>query len=380
MVTGLQEMDSGLAVRRINDNLQGPVVEILSQFVPDLKRLPPGQAYERTLDDINLLQRCFEAFRAQRDKFKFVLVDADRQPVTDDTTRLSCGRTLDQVVAMIVRTAAKRYFRRKLNVHHPRIGAPLREEIHAKGFAHRVAALFHETPKHKPAHVGEPARGRAEELYDAIKARLLHEWQVPLVPTYADMTPSLVRALGDKLLDIRSPEELRRIVDDPAEGAKLFDIPETEAVGAGSDALAASAGRRDERARLSDVLSPDGKRLRVEAFSSALLRPDVRAELKLTGQMLKVSETLRRVGGLPAKLLVAELGLRVDQLAVFLLVAYETMGPEVFDRIFGQPGEIELLMRVTQKARLAGLCQRSALTECSRFVRETFARFHQTAR
>lgn len=377
MVTGTHGVDSSTAIRRVNDTLQGPIVEILSQFVPELKTLPAGRAYDKTLDDIGLLQRCFEAFRAQRDMFKCVLVDADKQPVRDDHALLSCGRTLDQVVAMIVRTAAKRYFRRRFNNptttgHRPLVTAQLRHDVPGKGFVHRVASLFHEEPKKAPTHLPEPLRGRADELYEAIKDHLLHEWQVPLVPTYADMTPNLVRALGTKLLDIRSPDDLKRIADDPAEAAKLFDIP-GEAT-AQVEAVAASAGRRDERARLADILTPDGKRLRAEAFSNTLLRPEVREQLGRTGHGLRLTETLHGVGALSAKLLVAELGLRVDQLAVILLVAHETIGPDLFGRIFGVPGEVELVMRITQKARLAGVSQKSPLPVCAAFVRATFAR------
>jgi hypothetical protein len=370
-MVGAHGLDSGAAIRKVNETLQGPIVDILCQFVPELKRLPPGHAYEKTLDDITLLQRCFEAFRAQRDTFKTVLVDADKQPVNDDRAVLSCGRTLEQVVAMIVRTAAKRYFRRKFNAiaHRPLAGSKLRGDVTGKGFVHRVASIFHEDAKPAPTHVTEPPRSRADELYDAIKEHLLHEWQVPLVPVYADMEPKMVRALGPKLLDIRTQEDLRRIADDPAEAAKLFDIPEE--VSAHADF--ASAGARDERARLSHILTGDGKRLRAEAFADVLLRPEVRAQLSDAAHGLRLTETLRGVGGLSAKLLVAELGLRLDQLAVFLLVAHQTIGPNLFDRIFGLPGEAELLMRITQKARLAGLSQKSPLPECAAFVKQAFA-------
>lgn len=373
---GVQGVDGGTAVRRVNESLQGPIAEILAQFVPELRRLPPGKVYERTLDDIGLLQRCFAAFRAQRESFRAVLVDERQQPVADDRAMLNCGRTLEQVVAMIVRTAAKRYFRRKLGPagHHPLHEAHLREDIPAKGMVHRIASVLAPPPRRRAVPHTPPVRSKADELYDAIKQHLLHEWQVPLVPAYADMSPSMARALGAKLLELRTPEDLRRVVEDPAEAAKLFDIPAEEAVEAKVEPVAASAGRRDERARLSDVLTPDGRRLRAEAFTAALLRPDVRAQLHDLPSGLRLTEALKGVGGLSIKLLVAELGLRVEQLAVILLVAHETVGPEVFSRIFGQPGEAELIMRVTQKARLAGICQRSGLDECALFVRVLFTR------
>lgn len=381
MVSGVHGVDAGAAVRRVNESLQGPIADILAQTVPELRSLPAGKVYERTLDDIGLLQRCFEAFHTHRDNFRAVLVDAQQRPVTDDCTVLSCGRTLDQITAMIVRTAAKRYFRRKLGPagHHPLLDGHLRKDIPAKGVVHRIASVLTQpaTTPHGGAPHAAPVRSKADELYDAIKENLLHDWQVPLVPTYADMSPSLARALGTKLLEIRKPEDLRRIVDDPAEAAQLFDIAPAEAAKAGTEPSAASAGRKDERARLADVLTPDGRRLRTEALAPALLRPDVRAQLTNAPTGVRLTETLRGVGGLATKLLVAELGLKVEQLAVILLVAHETVGPDIFGRIFGQPGEAELIMRITHKARLAGLNQRSPLGECSAFIRGLFTRVGQ---
>lgn len=376
VVAGIHGIDGGTAVRRVNESLQGPVVDILARFVPELGRLPAGKAYERTLDDIGLLQRCFEAFRSNRDQFRAVLVDAEHQPVEADSAPLSCGRTLDQVVAMIVRTAAKRYFRRKLAPpahHHLSATQALRDETAKKGVVHRMTALFLEPARPRPAPEDKPVRSRADELYDALKQHLLHEWQVPLVPVYAQMSPQLARALGDKLLSIRTAEDLRRVMDDPDEAAKLFEIATEDA--AGVEPSAASAGRRDERARLADILTPDGRRLRAQAFADALLRPDVRAQLSpATVAGVRLTERLDNVGGLAAKLLVAELGLRVEQLAVVLLVAHEAMGADMFGRLFGQPGDPEMVMRVTQKARLAGLGQRSSLEECQRFIRQLLTR------
>lgn len=375
MTSGVHGVDTANAVRQVNDTLQGPVLDILAKLVPELKSIPRAAAYERTLDDIDLLERCFKAFRRERARFRALLVDENRQPVAGDDVRLSCGRTLDEVVAMVVRTAAKRYFRRRhdpANADKP-VAARLRQEIQGKGLAHRVGALVRGDDGGKVPHA-KPARSRADELYDAIKAHLLHEWQVPMVPTYAEMPPTLVRSLGAKLLEVRELDHLRRILDDPAEAAKLFDLPEEDGA-----ALAAAgetaAPRRDERARLSDILAGDSKYLRVEAFASALAQARVKALVATADRPQRTAEILRSVGAIPTKLLVAELGLRLDQLAVVLLVAHDVVGMDVFRRIFGQPGNPEMVMRVTQRARAAGIGQHSPLDQCAAFVRELFARF-----
>lgn len=378
MVTGAIGADGTGAIRRVNDTLQGPVVDILSQFLPEIRRMRREQAYERTLDDIALLDRCFRVFRAEPDQFRSVMLDKDRQPVTDGRTPLSCGRTLDEVVAMIVRTAAKRYFRRKLNPKGPHVPLTRRfhngkPTVHREGLVHRVQALLTGKPVkavHSPA-----THARADELYDALKANLLHDWQVPLVPCYAEMTPRMAIELGAKLLDIREEAHLRRVINDPEEAAKLFD--------AGTEAIASTprppcapgqVPARDERARLSEILTPDGARLRAEAFTGVVLKPELRRLLKNGDQLLKANEMLRGVGGIPAKLLVAELGLRMDQMAAILLTAHETIGPDMFLRVFGQPGDAKVVMSFTQKAREAGIDQKSGLEDCSAVVRTLFAR------
>ena len=351
----------GNAVRQVNEALQNSVLGILSQFVPELKKLPADHVYQRTLDDISLLDRCFQVFRAQRGRFQSVLVDAASQPVTDDTTPLACGRSLEQVVAMIVRTAAKRHFRRR----HMTLARPQAQAAHQR-LHQRLTSLFKAPPQ--PSHLhATPLRGRADELYDALKANLRHEWQVPLVPTYAEMSPNLARSLGEKLLELKDLDHLRRVMNDPEEAAKLFETPEQQ------QAVADPAPVRDCRARLSAILSPNGG-LKVEAFAPVLQRPEIRAQLRPRSADMPLSQPLRETGTMAAKLLVAELGLRLDQVALVLLVAHETIGAPSFANFFGPSANVAVIMRMTQHARQAGLTQTSSLAECAEFVRQLFKR------
>lgn len=379
MTNGVQAMDSAEAVRRVNDTLEGPVIEILSRLVPEVKRLPRAQAFERTLDDISLLERCFTAFRSNKDKFRAVLTDRNRNPVSDEKTPLSCGRTLEDVVAMVVRTAAKRYFRLRLDPQgaHIPVAKRLRREVQKQGFAHRIKALF----KDEPVKVQRRHYPHADELYQAIREYLRHDWQVPMVPTYAGMTPALARSLGAKILDVRELDHLKRIVNDPEEAAKLFDLPEAEAApaSAASPIMAPplltapiAVEAKDERAQLGQILMPDGKRLNASAFEGLLLRPDIRKHLPDPTQTQRNTQILRGVGAVPVKLLVAELGLKMDQLTVMLLVAQDILGIESFGRMFGQPGDAAKVMRLAQRARQAGLGQQSSLAECGALTRRMF--------
>ena len=364
--------DTATAVFRINSTLQGPVVDILGQFLPELNALPRGQAYDRTLDDLSLLTRCFQIFRQERQRFRTVLVDERRRPVTEDNVPLSCGRTLAEIVAMVVRTAAKRYFRRTL--------APARAETPA---------------------AAAPVRSAADELYDAIKAYLLHEWQVPLVPTYAGMEPALVRRVGAKLLDAREPEDLARLIADPdaptrpdmpvrSDTPKRADGPLRPELVIGFSGLTAPAPAapamapcrpvHPRTASLDDILTPDRQRLRAEAFTQILLDPEVRAALPNADQIVKIGDVLRGVGGLPTITLVEGLGLRKDQLAVMLMVAQDSIGSTVFGRLFGPRADPQLVARIVDRARIRGLGPESDVLDCAIFMRGVFARFGHRSR
>ncbi len=333
-------IDSATAIRRVNDTLQGPVADVMGQLLPEFKGLARRQVYDRALNDLGLLERCFEAFRRERKHFRYIVVDGRHRPVEADDVPLSCGRTLQEVVAMVVRTAAKRYFRRTLDpkpVSRPAAG--------------RQAA---------------PAPSRADELYEAIKDYLLHEWQVPLVPAYADMSPGLVRTLGERLLTIRRTEDLRQLIAEPAAVDRLLAAVVDEA-----PAPAEPAPAGDLCARL---LSDDGRRLRPEAFNEALLNPQVRACLPRAETVVRVGSVLREVGGAPARLLLTGLRLSTEQLTVMLFTAHQAVGAEVFARIFGQPGRPELILRVVERGLATGLGPDTPLAECAGFTRQLLAR------
>ncbi|EME68367.1 hypothetical protein H261_18717 [Paramagnetospirillum caucaseum] len=363
--------DTATAVFRINGTLQGPVVDILGQFLPELKALPREQAYDRTLDDLGLLTRCFQIFRKERSRFRYVLVDERRRPVSEDNVPLSCGRTLAEVIAMVVRTAAKRYFRRKLSP------AAARAELEAEEA--RAAQ-----------------RSPADELYDAIKAYLLHEWQVPLVPAYSEMDPALVRRVGAKILDCREADTLARLIADPDAPVQPMADEETQAAttpitfavpfvspfapAAKAPVMPVAPVVHPRTASLDDVLTPDHQRLRAEAFTQTLLDPEVRAILPNADQIVRIGDVLRGVGGLPATALVEGLGLRKDQLAVMLMVAQDCIGSTVFGRLFGPRADPELVARIVERARLRGIGPTTEVIECAIFMRGVFARFGHRSR
>jgi hypothetical protein len=239
-----------------------------------------------------------------------------------------------------------------------------------------------------------------------MQEHLIHDWQVALVPEYSTLSPALVKRLGKRLLDYKVPEDIRRLKENPAElptpstlpenipaflvppsaraeAPKPADKPKAAALSGGdipaqvhevkAGGAAAPAGSGDRRARIAEILTPDGKRLRSAAFTMVLLDPAVRAELPNADQTVRITGLLAEVGGLSTKMLVGELGLRMDQLAVMTLTIHDLMGEEMFKRSFGIPGNLEYVAKFVERAKAAGITQETALGEISAFTRKTFA-------
>jgi hypothetical protein len=393
--------DHNAVVRKINATLQGPVIDALTELVPDLRRLPRRHALEAVLDDVDLLHRCFLAFRTSPERFRQLLVNKHKVAVDDAEALLECGRSLDDVIAMVVRTAAKRHFRRRLDGSskalrmRPRRRPPPRQDL----LSRMLELLAPSAP------VAERSRTKGELLYDAFKDHLLHDWQVPMIPEYSQLSPGTVKRLGARILDYRIAEDIRRLRADPDNPPPPTPLVGPEQVVAGGYALPAflTAPRqeglptpittaetrvsdgmapidygpaertaRDERARLDDILTPDGKRLKANAFTIVLLDPQVRAALPHSEQTVRITGILGLVNGLAGKMLVGELGLRTDQLAVFLMTAHAALGDRRFETAFGVPGRPQYVARIVERAKGFKIGQTSTLPDIAAFVMQSF--------
>ena len=308
------DQDRSAAIKRVNETLRGPVADILGSSMPELKGLSREDIYDQVLNKPSLLTKVFSFFREQRPKFRHVIRDRNSRPVLDDTVVLACGRTLEEVIAMVVRTSAKRYFRLT------------------------------------------KTQLSADELYEAIKDYLMHEWQVPLVPTYADMSPEMVHALGARLLVMREQTELRSYIDGTSPQAEAHQTETVPPVVEDTFSL---------------YLTLDGRRLRPEAFLSVMDQPHI-LDILRTGAnndtLSNLTDIFWKVGGAAARILFCGLGLLPEQLGVMLATAHAQMGKDVFNRLFGIPGQPELVVRLVQQGQSEGIGRTTPLVECAGFI------------
>lgn len=187
----------------VRNTLRTQVSEILRLNVGQLGGVPQHQVYDQVLDTPGLLHECFQIFRNQPDLFRKVVMRRDKRPVTSDDEELFCGRTLDHVVALVVRASAKRYFHATL----PAPEAPAPMVVMQPSLLHRTAVkLGIKKPIHR-APLSAP-KGAADKLYEAFRENLRFEWQVPLIPSYSALEPGTVRVLGPRILKLREAGQI----------------------------------------------------------------------------------------------------------------------------------------------------------------------------
>jgi hypothetical protein len=194
------------AIGRINGALRGPATEIFQTLIPDLRARTRRDAYERIMNSPHMAATCFREFRARPELFQTLMVGPDAAPVTNDDQVLSCGRTLAQVITLVVRAVAKRYFRARLAIIRKPEG--LQKTKQPGLFAVIFGAFQAPPPPPKPP---RKEYFRADALYQAMRAYLLFEWQVSLIPHYASLPISLVNDLGPRILDYREVAELEAL-------------------------------------------------------------------------------------------------------------------------------------------------------------------------
>lgn len=195
------QSDDGLEA--VRNALRTSVSDILRVNVGPLSTLPPHEVYEHVLNAPDLLHECFQVFRGQPDLFRKVVMRRDKRPVTDGEDELWCGRTLDHVVALVVRASARRYFRTALPA--PELPPPAAEP--EPSLLHRTAVkLGIRKPVHRAPYM--PPKGPGDKLYDAFRDNLRYDWQVPLIPSYSALGLSTVRVLGPRILKLRESAQI----------------------------------------------------------------------------------------------------------------------------------------------------------------------------
>ncbi|MTJ79939.1 MAG: hypothetical protein F8N37_02800 [Telmatospirillum sp.] len=220
-----------LARREVTRMLKGPVAERFKSLIPPLAA--HGDPYKTIMDSPELLDACFKLFRLKREAFADFLVDPADQPVGDDTTRLRCGRSVQEIIGMAVRTGMRTYAEAHFGdpITPPKTKAaqpPIpRKPPHGRLLrlvnVDKIAGLFRRNyGQPKPLPAGQTQSGR---FYASIKDNLDYEWQVRFFPIYVEIPPHVFDRLGTGITRMDTEERLQLLAQ-----LALTDINKAEHV------------------------------------------------------------------------------------------------------------------------------------------------------
>lgn len=323
-------VDHNRAAKRIILALKGPVAEVFRDLIPTLRELDGPTFYDSALDRSDLLHACLMVFRKRRDAFVHLLVDEQGREVSDDFVALRCGRSVHDIISMVVRSHAKRHFRTMLGHDHRRDG------------------------------------GAGDDLYAAMRDYLIHDWQVALIPHYAPMPLAHAKRIGPALLDLTSVDlvnaEVTKGGGQPYLNgkAKLITLPpEVSPVATIAATVAAE-----------EPILVENHSQEADFWWETLNDPQVRTALgnladrdlrELTAAFCGLNEATRTQ-------MLGPLGLSLFQAGVLLTRAYQGLGRAPFHMIFGQPGNPAAITELTNRLRLKGVGSRSDLRSIARVV------------
>jgi hypothetical protein len=315
----LSEIDHNNAVRQITMTLKGPVAATFRTLVPSFAELSGEAFYDTVLGSSDLLHGCLLIFRKRRDAFADLLVDSKGRTVGDDFVRLKCGRSVHDIIGMLVRTHAKRHF-------HATLG-------------------------------GDPndPRSRAGKLYQAINEYLIHEWQVPLVTAYAALPVDMVARMGPALLEMKTAEAVTgtQPAAAPAAPAPARAAPKpTESHSQEADFWWDTLNDPQVRQALGNLVERDMREL-IAAFCA-------------------LNEASRQ--------LLATLGLSLYQAAVLLGISYQGLGRAGFSQVFGKPGNPGAIGTFAGKLKAKGVSSRSDVRSLARLVEGTLSQLPRGTR
>lgn len=332
----MKDVDHNAAVRMITDTLKGPVAAVFRELIPAFGDMGGEEFYDSVLSSSDMLHGLMLIFNKRRDAFARLLVDGQGRPVHDDFVRLRCGRSVHDIVSMIVRTHAKKHFRATLG------GDP-----------------------------NDPA-SKAGRLYQAMNEYLIHEWQVPLVPQYAALPVDKVREMGPMLLELKTPEAVRAVVEQANARRAEVSLPEISAPPANANSNASAVV--EARQKLESMVVEN--RSREEGFWWETLNDNqVRLALSNPGetQMRELTAAFCQLGDSTRSELLAPLGLSLYQAAVLLGTCYRVLGRAGFAQIFGKPGNSVAVRAFTERLKVKGVNSRADIRSLGRQVEAVVA-------
>jgi hypothetical protein len=336
-----------LARREVTRMLKGPVAERFRQLIPPLAGTP--DVYKTIMDSPKLLDGCMQLFRAKRESFADFLIDASGNPVDDDRIRLSCGRSVEEIIGMAVRTGMRNYAEMFFGDPVTPPKTPVAVKPSAAPPPHirfklidlaTLGQLFRRSfGSDRALGKGQTNSGR---FYASIKDALDFEWQVKFFPVYVQIPAHVFERLGVGITRMDTEERLLRLaqlaVADINKAEKAIHNPTLFREMVDYNILASAtvselgdAGFENVHGALEHL--DTRKKWDVLANKETAIR--LHEDKRITKQDIAVLADYLDMLNEFALDAIFDLKLNRDQMQMFLKTAEEHLGPTLFVALFG---------------------------------------------
>lgn len=331
--------------QEITATLKGPVAAIVKSALPQLK--DDENVYRTVMANHELLFMSTQLFRTKRDLFAEFLVDEAGQPALDDDTTLKCGRSVNAVIGMVVRTGMRTYAEAFF-------GDPIVPGKPAKGVQKKpqprpmwkiinigkLSDLFRKNyGNEKPLVQGKTRSGR---FYESIKDHLDYEWQIKFFPIYVEIPSHVFEKLGIGITRMDTEERLQglaklaiadinkaeSVIGDPALCRQMIDC---NVLAAGT---VGELGKHGFDALHAALISVDPKKM-WDVFANRATAKKLHEDRRISKQDIEALAGYLDILNETALDAMLDLHLTREQMNVFLTTAEEHLGAQVFHALFG---------------------------------------------
>jgi hypothetical protein len=348
-------VDKDAALRKeIITTIKGPVTEKVTKLIPALAAFP--NPYTSVLATPELLYACMQLVRTKRELFGEFLVDAAGTPVTEDDKPLRCERSLDQIISMVVRSGAKAYATKRFAPPEAELAkAKAAPKAEPKSLLEKITALV--SGKWGDMEVPKPSPTQADIFYNAIADYLDYDWQVPLIPYFAELPVKLIREMGHGVTTLRTPEGIAALADigrhsmDQAKRILSDDMMremlDTQPLAAKGVAFLGKERYDFLHGTVYDKMGEKFWEMCVDCDRLEAMETQNAKDLEQMASHLHIlsGETINQIVRF----------LQFSQIPIMLEVGSEKLGEEKFAEIFGIPGNKKLIKMFCEKIKVAKL-------------------------
>ena len=354
--------------KEIIRTIKGPVMARLLELVPAFTAY--DDPYVTIMSTPDLLAACLQLVRTRRDKFQEFLTDAGGNAVGTDDVPLRCGRTLDQIVGMVVRSGTKAYADKRWGgtaTAKPVAASPAQKSLLDK-LKDLVGGKWSEAEQPKPS----PTQG--DRFYAAIKDHLDFDWQVPLIPYFAELPVKLINELGRGVTALRSPEGIAALADigrhsmDQARkimsDAMLREMLDTQPLAAKGVAFLGKDRYEFLHGAVYEKMGENFWEMCVDCDRLEAM------EVQNAKDLEQMADWLHLISGDCINQIISYL--QFHQIPIFLGTAQEKLGEQVFAEVFGPPGNKKLIKMFCEKVSKTPLDPADPLEDLKRRLPDVF--------